>query len=57
LQPADHFLQRGALAIQGLGTLRVIPDIRLLKLATDFFETLLLTREVKDTPSGTRCVP
>ena len=52
-QAADavhHLLQRRALAAQGLRLFRLVPDIRVLKLARNFFQTFDLQIEVKDTP-------
>jgi len=47
---ADGLVEHGALAAQGLGALRVVPDVGQLQLAIDFFQTLLLGVVVKDTP-------
>jgi len=39
-----------AFLAQLLSTLRVVPDVRVFKFATYFFETFLLRLVVKDTP-------
>jgi len=43
-----------ALAVQFLGTIRLVPDVRLLQLALDLGETFRAAIVVKDTPSGRR---
>jgi len=45
-----HFLERGTFAAQRLGLFGVVPDVRVLELARDFFQTFDLQVEVKDTP-------
>jgi hypothetical protein len=58
----DHPFQLRAFLAQLLGMRRVVPDIRILQLATDFLQALGAGVEVKDTPganagarSGRRC--
>jgi hypothetical protein len=46
--------QRGALAAESLGALRIGPDGGILELALDFLEALALGVKVKDTPSARR---
>jgi len=50
VQGLDNLLKGGALAAQGLGALRVVPDVRVFQLAGDFFEPVALYSVVKDTP-------
>jgi hypothetical protein len=47
---ADDAVQAGAFAAQILSALRIVPDVRVFQLASDFFEALGLRIEVKDTP-------
>lgn len=50
VQGLDDLRQRRTLAAQFLGVRRVVPDIRIFKLAIDFGQTLMLLIVVKDTP-------
>jgi hypothetical protein len=43
--------QSGAVLAQTLGTLRLVPDVRILEFATNFYQLFLFGVEVKDTPS------
>jgi hypothetical protein len=45
-----HALEARALAAQRLGTLGVVPDIRLRELELDFLQPVRTTRVVKETP-------
>jgi len=47
---ADDALETRAFLAELLRALRVVPDVRVLELARDFFEALRLRIEVKDTP-------
>ena len=47
---ADNAFEVCAFLAQILRALRIVPDIRVFKLARDFFEALGLGIEVKDTP-------
>jgi hypothetical protein len=49
---ADDFFQAGALAIELLGALGVIPGLGVFELAQDLGQALLLDIEVKDTPGA-----
>jgi len=49
-QCANLGFEACAFLAQLLGTLRVIPDIRLLELALNFYQAVRLGVEVKDTP-------
>src|SRR5690606_34063529 len=53
-QAGDGFLQRGALAAQGLRAPGVVPDARLLQLAVDLRQALGLGLVVKGTSSAPR---
>jgi hypothetical protein len=50
-------VQPRALAPQLLCPFGVVPDILLLQLTDDFFQTLFLGVVVKETPEGRRCAP
>ena len=47
---ADHLVQRGTLAAQGLGAFGIVPDVGAFQLPVYFLETFDLEVEVKDTP-------
>ncbi len=47
---ADDAIEARALLAELLRALRVVPDVRIFKLARNFFEALRLGIEVKDTP-------
>jgi hypothetical protein len=53
----DHFLERRALATQGLRALRIVPDVGAFQLPVYFFETFDLVVEVKDTPGANPAGP
>jgi hypothetical protein len=46
----DYLVELRALLAELLGTLGVVPDVRIFKLAANFLETFLLRLVVKDTP-------
>jgi hypothetical protein len=50
VQAADGGVEPGALAAEILCAFRSVPDLRILELAIDFFETLTLGGVLKDTP-------
>ena len=54
-QRTDDGFELGALAPQVLRALGVAPDLRILELAVDLFETLALRVEVKGTSAKQRC--
>jgi hypothetical protein len=54
IQIADRFREPGPLAVQLLGSIRLIPDFRLREFAFEFVESFRFARVVKDTPSGRR---
>jgi len=56
-QRADDGFELGALAPQALRALGIAPDVRILELAVDLFETLALRLEVKGTSAEQRCAP
>ena len=51
IQRCNHLLEPRPFLTQGLGTIRLIPDIGLFELALDFGQALRLTVVVKDTSS------
>ncbi len=52
IHAVDEFAQPGALLVQLLRVIRIIPDLGLFQLAFYFLETFRFARVVKDTPSG-----
>ena len=53
----DDRLQRSTFAAERLRPLRIAPDVGGLQLAQNLGQPFLLVGIVKDTPSGTQCVP
>jgi hypothetical protein len=57
IQAADDLLESGALPAQILGTIRVVPDSRLLEFARYLLKSFVLIVVIKDTSSRNWCVP
>ena len=55
VERADDALERGALATEFLGALRLAPDRRVLEFAQDLRQAFLATFVVKGTPSAPWC--
>jgi hypothetical protein len=53
----DDFLELSALLAEFLRPLRILPNVRLLELASDFLQALILGVVIKDTSSRTACAP
>ncbi|MEA3139974.1 MAG: hypothetical protein QOK23_2143, partial [Gammaproteobacteria bacterium] len=57
IQTVHHLFELGALPAELLRAVRLIPDARLLELASYFLKALVLVIVIKDTSSRSRCVP
>ena len=57
IEIVDDFLELRALLTELLRPLRILPNIRLLELAGDFLQALVLIVVIKDTSSRTACAP
>jgi hypothetical protein len=53
----DDILELRALLTELLRPLRILPNIRLLELPSDFLQELILVVVIKDTSSRTACAP
>jgi hypothetical protein len=57
VEPADQRVELGALLAERLRLLGLLPDLRILELARDLYQPLVLAVVVKDTSAGRRDVP
>ena len=57
IEIVDDLLELRALPAELLRAIRIVPDTRLLELASYFLQALVLVVVIKDTSSRSRCAP